>query len=198
MARRTRGISDAGDGGNPSGPSSRSGIRFLLEVSRGAEPLISVPLDSGNVLELLSQLPDGEASAVFLRIAAAHPSAEVRRRVAYRDHLPEDVVAALADDGSIDVLRDLVESEAFHAFATLEILRSLIQRDAEIASAIALSCDRYVKVARVELVAALMEHPDPAVHLQLAHKCDGLPANIVRTLREHPDPAVADAARRVR
>jgi hypothetical protein len=65
--------------------------------------------------------------------------------------------------GSVDVLRDLVESEAFHAFATLEILRGLILRDVEIASAIALSCDRYVKVARVELVAALMEHPDPAV-----------------------------------
>jgi hypothetical protein len=44
----------------------------------------------------------------------------------------------------------------------LEILRGLILRDVEIASAIALSCDRYVKVARVELVAALMEHPDPA------------------------------------
>lgn len=203
-------IGSAEQSGQEGGAASRSGaslpepadtgrpgtsrLAFSLLVTEDGEQRCTVPLSYDQVAGLVREFADTPANADLFRLLARHPAARVRESVADKRKLPEDVLAMLAGDPSPDVLRSLVGSEAFVAWATAQTLLAFIARDPQLASSIADSLGAFEVGNTAEVLEALLRHPDPSVPERLAGGY-GVPKKIVRALSKHPDPGVAEKAR---
>lgn len=180
------------DGGMVSGPGAQ--LVFELLISEGGSEALRLRLDYDTIETIVSRAPDTESSGDLLRLAARHPAWEVRQAVAYKDTLPEDVVTALANDASVDVLRSIVRSDAFQSIASDTLVRKLIAADPQVAETVADLIERFPGVNRATIAEELARHPDPRVVKAVAGN-SSMPRTILRALREHPEPSVAEAAR---
>lgn len=188
------GSNDASGSEGKAVPGPAAPLVFELLISEGGSEALRLRLDYDTIETIVSRAPDTESSADLLRLAARHPAWEVRQAVACKDTLPEDVVAALANDASIDVLRSIVRSDAFQSFASDTLVRRLVAADPQVAETVADLIERFPGVNRAAIAEELARHPDPRVVKAVAGN-SSMPRKILRALREHPEPSVADAAR---
>jgi hypothetical protein len=171
-----------------------SNLIFKLVVEEAGKDVYTHALGYEEISSITSSFNDSEDNNDFFALAAKHPSTSVRENVAYKDKISEEVVKLLAGDKSIPVLRNLVRTDAFKKYATLDEIEKLIHMDSEIASSIADNHESYEHADSAKLVTILMSIEDPYISYSLARNYN-TPKKILKELLKHSDPNVVQAAK---
>ena len=108
--------------------------------------------------------------------------------------MPEAAVKILSSDKSIGVLRNLVRSQKFKEYATLDALEKLLVLDTEIAQLIAGDIESYSEADSAKLAGIIATHSDPSVVASLAGS-SSTPKKVLKTLLNHADPHVVSEAK---
>lgn len=153
----------------------------------------AIALSEEVVQSIAFALEDHERHTQLFAELAKHPSCRVRQQVARNDKLDRPTVELLARDTDVEVLRNLVLSEAARRYLTLDMLVRMIELDAYLASALAHRIDDFGLATTVQLAERLMSHPDPIVRRDLA-QADATPKRFVKALCKDPDLSVMMAA----
>ncbi len=169
-------------------------MEYKLIVSNGKEVIHTSNLSYEALASVISSHPDTESSAELFEVMASHPAAYVRETVAYKDRLSHATVDILANDSSINVLRNLSRSAAFREHASFETVQKLLALDVEIAQNIANNLEGFEQCDMGKLATLLSEHQDLGVLAALAGTYNA-PKKILKALAAHPDPYVAFQAK---
>lgn len=170
-----------------------SNIEFRLVAINGEEEIFSEALSYELLATLVSYYPDTAKSQALFRLAAKHPSAEVRSQVASKNKIDEDTCHELIDDDAISVLKNMVSNTIFKEMATIEILKKYIATDRELAEAIAYDLESYKLVDILNLAEFIAANKDPSVVSTLANNRRA-PKKVLRDLLNYPDPLVSERA----
>lgn len=165
-------------------------MEYKLVVSNGKDAVHSSNLSYEALASVINSHPDAESSADFFEVMAGHPATYVREAVAYKDHLNRSTVDKLANDSSVNVLRNLSRSSAFREHVSFETLERLLALDVEIAQNIANNLDGFEQCDMGKLATLLSEHQDLGVLAALAGAYNA-PKKILKALAAHADPYVA-------
>lgn len=139
------------------------------------------------IASIADSLADTAANTPIFEKLVDHPSANVRRPIAYKDKISEETFNKLADDTDIYVMRTLVNNSYFRENASTEqVLRMLNIGDSEICRDVSNYIEGYGAADQGEIVKFLLAHPDPSVRLVLAGNY-GTPKNVVKKLLSDPD-----------
>ena len=169
-------------------------MEYKLIVSDGKEVIHSSNLSYEALASVLNSHPDTESSAELFEVMASHPASYVRETVAYKDRLNHSTVEKLANDSSINVLRNLARSAAFREHASQDTVERLLALDVEIAQNIANNLDGFEQCDIGKLATLLSEHQDLGVLAALAGTYNA-PKKILKALAAHSDPYVAFQAK---
>ena len=141
---------------------------------------------------IVSSLPDNDASSEILHALASHPSSKVRSSVAYKDCINEQTINLLAKDSSIEVLRNLVRNSTARDLLDFDIVKGIIDKDIECAESIAGYVESWGDTK--EIAQYLVKHPDPSVRYSLAYN-SGTPKNVLKELAKDNDDYISNAAK---
>ncbi len=144
---------------------------------------------------LIGSMPDESELSKFYELVATHPSSSVRENIAYKDNLNLETIQMLAEDKSINVLRNLVRSQSFRENATEEMLERMMKIDPELAQSIAGYIDSYEMCNTSKIIDLLLEISDPCIAGALANNYNS-PKNILKKLSKHSDPYIANQAKK--
>ena len=169
-------------------------LEFSIVITENGNTVLTKPLSFEFVASIISNFDDNITNSDIFGLAAHHLASGVRENVAYKDAITEDTIQILAQDGAINVLRNLVRTSKFKELATLEQLERLMQRDPEIAISIAGDIDSYSNVDTTKLVDEILKNSDPSVTAALAGGYN-TPKKILKSLLSHPDPYVVSQAK---
>ncbi len=175
-------------------PSSNVRARLIVEVD-GVETCRG-ELGSDSIASIINRLTNENehVSRDLLTAFAQSPSNEIRYQVACQSGLSLEAVELLAHDSQANVLRALCGNEAFHKWASTDLLIDRFLTDVECADQIVRHLEDF-SVADVDTIAAaLSQHPDPSVRAALAGNWRA-PKRFVRLLLDDPDISVRAAAR---
>ncbi len=178
-----------------SAESKQNGWKITLNIEIDGQQAFSQPLGVDLLRSIVSNCPECEANAAFLSLMARHPSAGVRRDVAYKDCIDEKAVEALGRDSEIEVLRLLCNNQQFKRHGAQDLLLQLIAKDRDCAEAIATNLDEYENADAAALINALLSSDDPERRLFLANRYR-LPVRIQKQLCADADPSVAAMAQK--
>ena len=144
-----------------------SALVYKLVIVDGDKEILSMNLSYSSVGAILNDLPDLAEHGDLYQIAAKHPSREVRGVVAQKNTISAAICDVLANDASIDVLRNLISNKSFGEIATIDLLEKLIERDVEIAGRIAGFIRLYQQADLSKLAVLISDHSDPEVLVTL-------------------------------
>lgn len=168
-------------------------ITFELVVRKNGTAVLTQPLSFGAMSSIISDARDSADNAQLFRLAAEHPSIDVRQNVAYKDKLDEGTLAMLAADPCVTVTRNLVRSAAFKQWVSKEQLLDLLNADVEIAESVANSVNEYENADSSVLAPVLAGMMDPKVRHALVSSYS-IPKSIAKRFVSDPDPSVRAAA----
>jgi hypothetical protein len=146
------------------------------------------------VESLIDHLPDDDPGlSDAFAILARCPASAIRRSVASKDSLPEETVAALADDPAPEVIQALANRQ--RRKISEAALRQIIGRNWSYLNREIASCvEDYDQADVMEIAKLLACSTDPAVRAALAgNPC--APKVVVRQLLNDPDAEVRRLAR---
>lgn len=169
-------------------------IEFRVDVSSEDEELVSIPLSFDRFAELLYELDDKPDNRDVFDLLARHSSQRIRLDIARKANLSPESFDALSRDSCIDVLENLVQSDAFRELATLEQLERMINASPEVARQIACALGYFPRCSEEGLLEFLLRTDDPQVLEGLAESVK-TPEEVLESLSEHPDPGVVAMAR---
>lgn len=167
----------------------------VIAVSKDNKIIQEEILSYDSLATLIGSMPDDHSLEKFYELAATHPASTVRENVSYKDNLSKATVNTLANDSSVNVLRNLTRSQSFRENATEEMLTRMMAIDPEVAQSIAGYIDSYEDCNTSKIVELLLALADPCVAGALANNYNS-PKNILKKLSQHPDPYISNQAKK--
>ena len=140
-----------------------SDLKFNLVIMNGNKRLYELPLSYESVANIVSSTPDNKSNDDLFELASHHPSTAVRESVTSKENLSESTISSLADDLSINVLRNLVHTNGFKEFANESILARIISRDTEAAQTIARNAGYFDQVKPKAIAKLIHDKGDPSL-----------------------------------
>ncbi|MBW2569233.1 MAG: hypothetical protein JRE47_07635 [Deltaproteobacteria bacterium] len=155
---------------------------------------IEVSLNHQEIDELPDLLTCSEKNQAVFHELAKSPSSLVRESMAYNKVLPEETVALLLKDKSIDVLRRIVEnSRAVELITEDDMDRLISTEDTELMTTIAENIDNYYLCDPDFICDRLVNQANPHIRLELA-KSNFTPRAYLKKLAKDTDIYVSEKA----
>jgi len=156
---------------------------------------LSFPLSFNQINGIVTEAVDSEENASLFEALAEHPSGWVRENIASKESINEKTVQILLRDGSMNVIRCLHHNKPFKKYVEHEQILNFIERDVEIAAAVADEYEHYQNLDQDSLLEILLQHSDPRVPYAVAHNWR-TKKQVLKKLVKHDDAAVASEAKR--
>lgn len=123
----------------------------------------SIEIGHSDLATLVGCLDDDMRYAFSFLTLVNHPASEVRSAVACKTSLPINALEVLAADASIEVVRQVANSERALQSFELPLVQAMIRRDVSIAADIAENLPMLSESVRLGVIQNLLQHDDPRV-----------------------------------
>ncbi|MBF0547525.1 MAG: hypothetical protein HQM08_24000 [Candidatus Riflebacteria bacterium] len=162
-----------------------------VELVVGSQTII---LGTEQICDVIRSFPDIDSNSKIFSEFAKSPSYKVRAEVASKDNLDEGTVNCLSNDTEIEVLRELIRSQAARKHLKEEQFIKILEKDGEVASRIASTLELFENVDTQKIAELILNNDDPSIRQQLASNYSA-PKKILIKLTKDSDPDVANSAK---
>jgi len=134
-----------------------------MKITLSIDSKESIEIGHSDLASIIGWLDDDVRYALFYSRLANHPASEVRSAAAGKATLQVDALEVLANDASIEVVRQVANNERALMLFELSAIQEMIRRDVSVAADIADNLYMVRKGVREDVIQTLLQHADPMV-----------------------------------
>jgi len=134
-----------------------------MRITLSVDGMESMEIGYSDLATIVSCFNDDSSHAGLFASLYVHPASEVRSAVAIMTSMPIDTLVHLANDSSIEVVRQVANNNHALKWFTVPLIQEMIKRDVSVAGDIAENLAWVGENAREEIISTLLQNSDPKV-----------------------------------